>query len=72
MRSLFVAGLLCTGLLSACAEQHAANACFVETVKEAGSGNFSRWVLPDFIGGTHLRAGQYLNFKCEVVATASQ
>ncbi len=32
--------------------------CFVQTVKEAFDGNFSNWVLPDFVPGTHLKAGQ--------------
>lgn len=32
--------------------------CFVQTVKEAFGGNFSNWVLPDFVPGAHLKAGQ--------------
>lgn len=34
-------------------------ACTVQTVREAVRGDFSNWVLPDFIPGKHLRAGQW-------------
>ena len=66
MRNLFV--LAVAGMaLTACAQQYEANACFVSTVKEASSGNFSHWALPGLVGGTHMKAGQYLNYKCEIV-----
>jgi hypothetical protein len=62
MRTLIVASLLG---LAACANipgyppaQAQNDKCFYQTVKEAFNGDFSNWVLPDFIGGKHLKAGQ--------------
>ena len=40
--------------------------CTGRTFMEAASGDFSRWVLPDFIRVRHLRAGQYLDEHCQV------
>ena len=33
-------------------------ACTGATVREAARGDFSRWVLPDWVPGRHLRAGE--------------
>ena len=52
-------------LLGACSQipgyppkQAQDDACFIQTVKEAGSGDFSNWVLPAFVPGKHLVVGQ--------------
>lgn len=46
--------------------QRRALECTGKTISQASRGNFSNWVLPEFIGGTHLRAGQYLDENCTV------
>ncbi len=46
--------------------QNSANACFVQTAKEAASGDFSHWVLPQWVPGTHFRAGQWVDENCQV------
>lgn len=46
------------------AEQAAANRCFVQDVRQAFSGDFSNWVLPAFVPGTHRQAGQYQMPDC--------
>ena len=64
MKFILVATLLApiaahATLADSIANQHAANACFVQDVKQALHGDFSNWVLPDFVPGAHKRAGQY-------------
>jgi len=34
--------------------------CMVRGVSEAFNGNYSNWVLPSFVPGNHLRAGEYI------------
>lgn len=67
MRKLFV--LAIAGMaLSACAEQNMANQCFVGAVKDAVvNQDFNHWNLPNFVDGNHMRGGQYVNYKCEIV-----
>lgn len=52
--------------LAGCETQHKMNACFGATVQQAFAGDFSGWVLPEFIPGRHMRAGQYLTPNCEI------
>ena len=33
--------------------------CTWLTLQQAARGDFSQWVLPDFVPGPHLRAGEY-------------
>jgi len=33
--------------------------CTWFTLQQAAQGDFSQWVLPDFVPGRHLRAGDY-------------
>lgn len=40
--------------------------CTGATIKEAANLDFSRWVLPAWMPGKHLRAGQYLDRDCNV------
>lgn len=44
----------------------AALACTGQTIGEAVKGDFSHWVLPAFIPGNHLRAGQWVDENCQV------
>jgi len=46
--------------------QKAALACTGRTITEAFNGDFSGWVLPAWVPGKHLRAGQYLTEACQV------
>ncbi len=46
--------------------QKRALGCTGDTLRQAYSGSFRNWVLPDFIPGQHLRVGQWLNERCEV------
>ncbi len=44
----------------------AALACTGRTIQEASHGDFSGWVLPQWVPGTHLKAGQWLDENCKV------
>jgi hypothetical protein len=44
----------------------AAVSCTGTTISEAFRGNVSRIVLPAWVPGTHLRAGQWLDENCQV------
>lgn len=46
--------------------QKRALSCTGDTLRQAFGGNFSGWVLPDFVPGKHLRAGQFLDENCQV------
>lgn len=47
--------------LNGCAKQNDFNAnCFVPSVRGVVHGNFSKVALPNFVGGDHMRSGQYL------------
>ena len=46
--------------------QKRALSCAGSTIRQATQGDFSKWVLPDFIPGNHLRAGQWLDDNCQV------
>lgn len=46
--------------------QKAALACTGRTITEAFNGDFSGWVLPSWVPGKHLRAGQWLDENCQV------
>jgi hypothetical protein len=41
-------------------------ACTGATIQQAAHGDFSGWVLPAFVGGRHMRPGQWLNADCEI------
>ena len=66
MKAFILAGLLaCAAIPTSAAEygvkpQLDAMGCTGSGIAQAFRGDFSRWVLPDFIGGNHLRAGQYI------------
>ena len=66
---IFAAALLAAGAAHAeygIEAQKAALRCTGATISEAASGDFSRWVLPSWVPGKHLRAGQYLDERCDV------
>jgi hypothetical protein len=44
----------------------AALACTGRTISEAFGGDFSGWVLPQWVPGNHLKSGQYLTENCQV------
>ncbi len=46
--------------------QKAALACTGQTFKEAAAGDFSHWVLPQWLGVKSLRAGQWVDENCQV------
>lgn len=51
--------------LAGCAQQHAANACFVQDVKQAARGDWSGFVLPAFLGVAEAkRARQWQRADC--------
>lgn len=62
MRKLIIAAPLffaaCSNIPGYPAAQAQNDQCFIQTVKEAVRGDFSNWVLPDFVPGKHLSAGQ--------------
>lgn len=68
-KTLFIAGALALAAFypapAALAAQYgweaqkAAIGCTAADIGQAFEGNFSRWALPPFIGGVHLKAGQY-------------
>lgn len=67
--TIFALALLAPGAASAeygIEAQKRALECTGRTFVEAASGDFSRWVLPDFIRVRHLRAGQFLDEHCRV------
>lgn len=46
--------------------------CTGSTIRQAVvNGDFSKWVLPGFIPGKHLRAGQWLDEHCGVQGAPS-
>ena len=59
MRYLTLAALLAlTACGAAVAPLKQEVACTTATVREAARGDFSRWVLPAWVPGRHLRAGE--------------
>ena len=63
MKALILASALAVASLPAQAgtkEAGDAIRCMTRGVSEAFNGNFSNWVLPNFVPGNHLRAGQYI------------
>lgn len=59
MKTVAIIALLALGACSALpAATRTQLACTGSTITEASRGDFSRWVLPDFVPGRHLRAGQ--------------
>jgi len=71
MRIIALAAILAAGSVPAHAAygidaQKAALACTGTTISEAFRGDFSHWVLPSFIPGNHLKAGQWVDENCQV------
>jgi len=71
MRIILAASIIAIAPLSAHAAygldaQKAALVCTGQTISEATKGDFSHWVLPGFIPGNHLRAGQWVDENCQV------
>jgi len=66
---ILAAALLAPGLAHAgygIDAQKRALDCTGDTIRQASGGSFRNWVLPDFIPGKHLRAGQYVDENCVV------
>lgn len=66
MKAFFLAAALTIAAIPAFATDYGvkptldAMGCTGAGIAQAVNGDFSAWVLPDFIGGKHLRAGQYI------------
>ena len=70
MKSLFLAAAILAAPSAHAAygadATKAALACTGRTIQEAAHGDFSGWVLPQWVPGNHLRAGQWLDENCKV------
>ncbi len=51
--------------------QKRALSCTGDTIRQAYGLDFRNWVLPDFVPGNHLRAGQYVDENCRVQGAPS-
>lgn len=66
MKTLILTAALAVASIPASAAEYGvkpaldAMGCAGSGIAQAFRGDFSNWVLPDFIGGKHLRAGQYI------------
>lgn len=66
MKPLILTAILAIASIPAHARDFGKNAqldamgCTGSAIAQAVRGDFSAWVLLDFIGGNHLRAGQYV------------
>lgn len=66
MKALILTAALAVAAIPAHAAEYGTKAtldamgCTGAGIAQAAHGDFSAWVLPDFIGGKHLRAGQYI------------
>jgi hypothetical protein len=69
MKSLFLAAAILAAPSAHAAygvdATKSALSCTGRTMSEAFNGDFSGWVLPSWVPGTHLKAGQWLDENCQ-------